>query len=285
MNISVLGLWRNSEKHIYKTLSSLESLSLLGDFSFYFYENDSTDNTLKILQNWTKENNGKIIFENINAPSFGSVPDVQRIILLSYYRNKAKQLILDSNSEYTLLLDTDILFDNNDFLKLYDFLNSNSNCVMVTSNTRQYQIKDLMLNETEDSFYDVSAFRDYYNNNGLYFTDCPFILEDDRNLWKKNKPIKVKSGFGGFSLIKTEILKKSNVIWSTCGHIEHVNFCNQISQYGEIYILPYCKPKTEVNLSSINLEACSNIAKNQLNIISQINQIYNLSVSSKIKIQ
>lgn len=285
MNISVLGLWRNSVKSIEQTLLSLENLMSLGNLSFYFYENDSVDNTHPILQKWMSNKKGLLINENLNAPHFGSVTNIERLVLLSYYRNKSKQLLNDCESEYTLLIDTDILFDNNHFLALYNFMVNSEDCAMVVSNTRQYQIKDLMYNKTQDSFYDVFAFRDYYNNNGLYFTDCPFILELDRNLWKENKPIKIKSGFGGFAMIKTDILKQSNVRWSTCGQSEHVNFCYEVAQYGKIYMLPYCNPKTEINLSSINLDACVNIAKNQINTISQVNNIYNFSTSLEIKIQ
>lgn len=285
MKISVVGLWRNSEKHINTTLNSLEALSSLGNFEFYFYENDSTDQTPSILQKWLNNKNGQLISENLNVPKFGSVTNVERLVLLSYYRNKAKTLIANSNSDYTLLIDTDIFFSNVNFTILYEFMRKVDTCAMVVSNTRQYQIEDLMENKTNDSFYDVFALRDYYNNNGLYFTDCPFVLNSDREAWKQNQAIQIKSGFSGFALIKTDILKQQDCYWSTCGHSEHVNFCYSVNRYGDIYMLPSCAPKTEVDLSNINLKACGDIAKNQLNNISQINNIYNLSTTSELKIQ
>jgi hypothetical protein len=285
MKISVIGLWRNSTKHIQRTLDSLDNLAKLGDFNFYFYENDSIDNTGQILSDWLKNRSGELLSENIQAPQFGSVPSIERLVLLSYYRNKAKTLIANSNSEYTLLIDTDILFSNINFQILYEFMQKIAGCAMVVSNTRQYQIDDLMNHETNDSFYDVFALRDYYNNNGLYFTDCPFVLNSDREAWKKNQAIQIKSGFSGFALIKTDILKQPDCFWSTCGHSEHVNFCNSVNRYGNIYMLPSCAPKTQIDLSSINLQACKDIAKNQINHIQQINQIYNLSISEKINIK
>jgi hypothetical protein len=285
MNISVIGLWRNSEKHIYRTLRSLDDLSTLGDFSFYFYENDSEDKTLEIINSWIKNKSGSIISEKLNTPQFGSVSLVERLVLMAYYRNKAKTLIKNIDSEYTLLIDTDIIFTNQNFIILYEFITNVKNCAMVVANTRQNQIEDLMTNETQNSFYDVSAFRDYFGNNGLYFTDCPFLLDSDRQLWKQNSAIKIMSGFSGFALIKTDILKRPDCYWSTCGHIEHVNFCYSVSRYGDIYILPSCTPKTDIDLSKINIDACKSIAKNQLNQIEQINKAYNISTSDKIIIK
>lgn len=281
MKISVLGLWRDSEPIINRTLSVLEDLNKAGDFDFYFYENDSIDDTKLILTKWLENKRGALLNENIKAPKFGSVPNIERLILLSYYRNKVKTLISNTNSDYTLLIDTDINFNIEHFNILYNFI-TKLNCAMVVANTRQHQISDLMSNKTTDSFYDVFALRDIFNNNGLYFTDCPFILHHNREAWINNQPIKILSGFGGFSLIRTDILKQQNCFWSTCGHSEHVNFCYNINRYGDIYMIPSCKPTTDINLSSINLEACSNIAASQKEKINQINQIFNLSIATKI---
>jgi|688.fasta_scaffold30177_7 hypothetical protein len=281
MKLSVLGLWRDSESIINRTLSTLDNISKENNTSFYFYENDSIDNTKESLQKWIDTKNGFLLSENIKAPKFGSVPDIQRLILLSYYRNKAKTLLLNSDSEYTLLIDTDINFDINHLNILYESI-IRLNCAMVIANTRQHQIADLMNNQTIDSFYDVFALRDVFNNNGLYFTDCPFILNHNREAWINNQPIRILSGFSGFALIRTDILKQQNCFWSTCGHSEHVNFCYNINRYGEIFIIPECKPTTDINLSSINLEACKNIAINQKEKINQINHIFNLSISTKL---
>jgi hypothetical protein len=286
MKISVVGLFRDSEKHIHRTLSLLSELDSLGDFDFYFYENDSIDNTKNILEKWLVDRKGKLLSENINSPRFGSVPNVERLVLLSYYRNKSKELIVkNSQSEYTLLIDTDIVFTTEDFLILLNFMQKERNAAMVVSNTRQYQIEDLMNHETQDSFYDVFAFRDKLNNNGLYFTDCPFILNEDRTRWSSDQAVHIKSGFSGFALLRTDIIKNTDCFWSTCGNSEHVNFCYSVSKYGDIFMLPYCKPTTEINLSSISINACKQIAEKQKDLINNVNYIYNISTSNSIQIK
>ena len=53
--ISVFSLWRDSESYIYRSLKQLESIEEQNqdiEFSYFFYENDSTDNTASILSSW-----------------------------------------------------------------------------------------------------------------------------------------------------------------------------------------------------------------------------------------
>jgi hypothetical protein len=277
--ISVFGLWRDSESHINTTLSSLDDLILDNkhNYEFYFYENDSKDNTRSILSDWLKNKNGKLLYEDIGAPKFGSVSSVERLLLLSYYRNKLNTLSKNLTSELSLLIDTDIMFDNNNIYTLHDSYRAinDKTCCMVSANTRQYQIPDLMYNTTQDSFYDVFALRDKFGNNCVYFTDCPLVLNEDRELWLSNKPVKVMSAFSGMSFIKTNVLKQC--FWSTNSNSEHVNFCYEVNRHGSIYIIPECRPKTKVDLSSISLDACKNIAKSQADFIQKINQVYQLS--------
>jgi hypothetical protein len=49
-------------------------------------------------------------------------------------------------------------------------------------------------------------------------------------------------------------------------------------------ILPNCKPRTEIDLSSINIEACKNIAKKQINTVLDVNHIYDLSTSKTLNL-
>jgi len=289
MKISVLGLWRDSANHAQRTLDNLGNIVADNpniNFEFFFYENDSMDNTKEILENWIKNYNGKIFSEQLGFPKFGSVIDVTRLVLLSYYRNKLKELCLSQlRSDYTLLIDTDIVFDNSHFKILMNNI-LNLNAAMVVANTRQNTFGDLMYNESNDTFYDAAAFKDRYNQDAIYFTDCPLVLSQDRASWKHDKPVKIGSGFSGFSLIKTEILKKCK--WSVVGNmqnVEHVNFCYEVNNYGDIFIIPSCKPFTQLNKNTLNIPVIKEYALAQIEKINNINQIYITSISSKLENQ
>lgn len=279
-NISVYGLWRDSEKYIDRSLTCLDSLLDLPNinFSFVFYENDSQDNTKNILNKWCDyDTNRSLISETLGFKKFGSVPNVERLILLSKYRNKFIDFFRQDNSDYSLLIDTDIVFTKENLTNLIETINNN-NTVASIANTRQKDIPDLMFGKTTDSFYDVFCLRDRFFNNGLYFADCPLVLHDDRNNWENNIPIEISSGFSGFCLIKTKYLK--HCMWSTCGHSEHVNFFAMLQKYGKILLSPSCKPHTDIDLSNISLDSCKNIANKQVEFIEQINQIYQISTTN-----
>lgn len=283
MKISVLGLWRDSEKYASRTLDNLSHIISQNqdiEFEFYFYENDSKDQTISILNHWISKHNGEVYSENYNLPKFGSVPDVTRLVLLSYYRNKLKELCYTKlNSKYTLLIDTDIIFDNSHFNILLEQIET-LQAAMVVANTRQNAFGDLMLQQTSDTFYDAFALRDRYNQYSLYMTDCPLTLAKDRELWSNNQPVLLLSGFSGFALIHTDILKECK--WSTVGHSEHVNFCYEVNRYGSIFIIPSCRPLTEVEVAASDISQFTNNAKAQINTLNNINSVYETSISSKI---
>ena len=277
--ISVIGLWRDSSSYIDRTLSQLDDLLSIPnfDFSFYFYENDSIDNTKDIIQKWKNNKNCTTVHEILKTPKYGSVTTVNRLILLSIYRNKLHDMISNDHSDLTLMIDTDIIFSKDHFLHLYDKI-SELNSAMVCSNTRQIGIRDCISDppSSEDSFYDVFALRDKYSNYCLYFSDCPVPLQDDREKWFRNIPVKINAGFSGFSLIKTSILQQCR--WSTCGHSEHINFCTQVREYGDIHIIPDCKTITKIDISTVTDEAYNQVKIQQRKILLNMNKVYNTSI-------
>lgn len=270
MKLSVLGIWRDSESYIYNTLQSLENLQENYDVDYYFYENDSQDHTKHILEDWISKKKGKLLSESLNKRKYGSVVDIERFKLLANYRNKIKQILLDNTqSNITLLLDTDISFNNQDITYLVNALSED--VVMSVANTRQ-DIPDLMLQESDDSFYDVLPVRDAYNNSGLYFTDCPLLLNNDRKLWKNNQNIVINSAFSGVSVITTSVLSRSN--WSTTGYVEHINFCADVRKLGNIVIVPNSKPSVNLNIESLPISNFQNSADQQKQIYQYLNQAY-----------
>jgi hypothetical protein len=259
--IAIYSLWRDSEPHINRTLSQLEDLESLDiDFEYYFYENDSVDNTEAILRKWISTRKGKFLSEKISAPKFGSVTDLERMQRLCDYRNKCKDLLEDSESKYTLLLDSDIFFSKENLLRHLKIIQELPDCCLLTPNVRQ-NIPDLAWGDSEDSYYDVYPFFDMEGKSGLYFVDCPFRNGIDRMNWKLGIPVKCASAFGGFALTYTEFLKK--VKWSTKGLCDHVEFCLLMNQYGHIYVDPLNKVKTKISIDELNLNSIKNIGTNQ----------------------
>lgn len=260
--IAVYSLFRDSEPHLARTLAQFEDLESLDyNFEYYFYENDSQDNTVDVLKKWMEGRQGEFLYETLNAKKFGSVEDVERMQLLCECRNKCKNLLRDTESKYSLLIDSDIEFDKNNLIQHLNTIKEIDDCCLITPNVRQ-DIPDFMYEVTEDSYYDVYPLFDSRGKKCWYFTDCPFTNGLDRMKWSLGQPVKCATAFGGFSLIKTDVLKK--VKWSTDGMCDHVNFCKEILAYGSIYVDPKNKVYTKIDKSIFDMRSCKNIAKLQL---------------------
>jgi hypothetical protein len=263
--VSVFCIWRDSENTIYKTLKQLENLESIDgfEFSYFFYENDSKDKTVDILKEWLSKRSGNIKTEILNASKFGSTTDPERMKFLCECRNKCKNLALDNKSDYSLLIDSDIEFNNDNFLLQIESLNKIDNAVMTTANVRQ-NIPDLTFNTSLDSYYDTYAFRDGYGNNGLYWSDSPFIRKENRLGWMLGQPQITMSSFGGFAIIKSNIFNK--IKWHSDFHCDHVNMCYDISRHGSIYIIPRSKVYVNLDLSKLDIESFAKQAKSQKEI-------------------
>lgn len=260
--VSVFCIWRDAEKHIQRTLNQLEDIESVDgyEFSYFFYENDSVDNTASILKNWLSSRNGLLLSETLSAPKFHSTPATERMKFLCECRNKCKDLAGQNDYDYSLLIDGDIEFSSDNFLTSIFDLNTLPKAVMVTPNVRQ-NISDLTFGASPDSYYDVYPFRDQHGNDGMYFADCPSFIKDDQMNWRLGLPIRCLSAFGGFAIIKPSAF--NSVAWSSDIHCDHVNMCFDLGKHGFIYCNPRNKVYTTVDLQSINLEACSEIAKQQ----------------------
>jgi len=260
--IAVYSLFRDSEPHLARTLAQFEDLESLDyNFEYYFYENDSKDNTVAILKDWLKNKDHKFRHENLNAKKFGSVTSVERMEFLCDCRNKCKDLLEESDSKYTILIDSDVVFEKDNLRQHIKTIEKIEDCILITPNIRQ-NIPDLMYGITKDSYYDVYPLFDSKAQNCLYFTDCPFRNGLDRMKWSLGQPVKCESAFGGFALTRTEVLKK--VKWSTDGLCDHVNWCQDISRYGSIYIDPLNKVSVNIDLALLNIHNCGKIAKQQI---------------------
>jgi len=282
MKISVFGLFRDSEKTINESLSTLEELSNNKSINteFFFYENDSLDRTREIVSEWMKGKDGKFFYENIGSKKFGSVMDINRLVLMAYYRNKLKKSVGPVNSHYVLLIDTDIVYKVEHVEILIDYLESNSKAVMATANTRQREIPDVLYNQTSDSFYDVAACRDRFFNRTLFFSNCPLIMQDDRDDWLSGIPVKVTSAFSGLSLARSNAFNLCK--WSTTDNSEHVNFCTEMLSHGDIYIIPNCRPFSPIDINMVNMDQMKAVGEKQRSIIQYYNSAYNISTSTSL---
>lgn len=113
-NIVVCSCIRNIEGKIDSLLSTLLVLNrCCNKLTVLFYENDSTDNTIAIVNNWINNNKDidcHLYSKNLNTQNLGSVISYERLKNLSDARNELFNIVKkDYNSyDYMIVADGDI---------------------------------------------------------------------------------------------------------------------------------------------------------------------------------
>jgi len=229
----VCGCTKNSSAYIEKHLSLLYSMSpLFENFKMMIYENDSTDNTKEILEEFKKTH---ILFDFVSEHVNSNI----RTQVLAHGRNALLKHI--SGYEYMIMVDLDD----------------------VIATFKPSQLKYLFEQTGWDGlfanclgkYYDIWALR---INRETWTPDCPFQVID-YDCWEmaqqyKSKRvvsqhqiqipirglIQVDSAFGGFGIYKVSAIKKSKAKYSGIknGRIicEHVPFHNELK--GRLFICP-----------------------------------------------
>ena len=277
MKISIVFMVKDSEKYCYffdKLINQLED-KYLYEFDFYIYENDSTDLTKTCLHNFMKNRKGMLITENIcldNKKDNMEGISKSRGVHMCRIRNKLKQHHGILYSDYTLLIDSDVIFHEETLKKMLDVFAHNSNIAMVTPYCICYDYYKSSLSNDERHYYDSLAVQTCgkritweNNDNTCMFSQCERcrnhrklfnINIDESDLFKMESDLEyVDSAFGGFCLIKTDVYNKVKWDETIC---EHHSFCENVKQFGEIVIAKKIKTFTTIPKYS-NLKEFLNI--------------------------
>jgi hypothetical protein len=271
MKISVLSLFRDSEPYLADCLKRLDNLEANTDaeFSYFFYENDSKDNTRQLLKDWCS-GRGQLTYEDIRTPKFGSVNVSDRFVLMSYYRNILLKSCIPLQSDYTLILDSDVKIDADLITQYLQF--ADNNVAMLTSNTLAKPVKCVMCDCAKDCYYDSLALQDCLGNATMTWSCNPFYRKEDRALWDSGQPVKVNRAFAGAALVKTSVLNQ--VSWNlrdpTNPECEHWGFCDKVRQFGDILVIPSISPYVEIAqnvLDGISQDQFNNVAGYQKKVL------------------
>lgn len=263
--ISVLSMFRDSEQYLSETFERLEALEQNTQgfsFEYFFYENDSTDNTVSILSEWMLSKNGFVQSEVLGRPKFSQSTSADRQFLMSDYRNRLLESCKPLDSAYSLLLDSDVSFSDsliNCYLQYFD-----DNVAMTTPNILQ-NIKCKMFDSSKDSYYDSWALIDTDGRLSMTWSSNPFYGTADREKWDKGEAVTVNSAFGGCPLIRSKVLNE--IRWDTQGGCEHWHFCEMIRNHGSIIVVPTIIARVEIPPMTFT---------NELAVISKQKQLFQL---------
>lgn len=249
-SISICGIFRNNEQYLKNYfIPKLEKLIKIYSyikFYFYFYENDSTDNTKSILENFCNKNEAFFSSENINASLYKRDTSIGRIDNICKCRNKLLEM-RPFKGDWTIIIDSDIQFPDN-LIDRFIAKKIPNDLVAITSNGKDHiKCKN---HSNCNHYYDTLSLVFSDNSSGFsHFLKtgskcCPFKNKNDLLNWNINNLIKVNSAFGGLAIYKTSILNNKIIKYSSECHTntkhycEHIGFNTALRNFGSIYLDP-----------------------------------------------
>ena len=273
--IAVMALLRNCEKYLqdilFPQLASWEKI-YSGEngikFSYYFLENDSIDQTRALIDSFMQGRSGFFVKIDGLPPIKRAHDGVNfgRVERLTDLRNRlltaAKENGLMEN-DWTVIMDTDIVFDERILSDLFELKPAAKNIGMLCPYALEMNDrKTLQKMLAPESFARLPP-EGEWNSLGHYYDTFALVYNDGHNTWpscrfkkclyckqaqstmglpladetaeENGALLEVKSCFGGFGLIKTDSFQHKSLIWDafnmfarqicTC---EHIMFCEKL---------------------------------------------------------
>lgn len=262
-HISVVVLCKNNEKWLNYVLSEFNLFVQTYEtkFSFYFFENQSTDNTPQLLREFLLDHDG--LYVNIgNSNIMNQMNRVDRIALI---RNLSKDVISTKCGEWSLIIDSDIYFNSDILEKLFRYSPAENRigmlCAYGIAGKRERETSNLWI--TNNHYYDTAAFLSDKHSLSTWpycqFESCRECESIDLNKRMEcSSLVNVYSAFGGFALIKNEIMINGSIKWESKSVNnsplnEHIGFCEQIQIQEKLKISIATEVLVIWDISTLNL--------------------------------
>ena len=256
-HITIVATARNIESYLENTRKKLEMVSSqFTSSNIIIYENDSTDKTRDILQQWHNEGFIRLISErNIdlktprekNAPSgITMTHPLKRHIrtkILAMGRNKLHREAMKNRFDYLMVIDLDNVIEGLTKESLLSCFRLKEDWGMVGANQtgNYYDLWALRTNKDDDWLpFDCWECMDkeYPNHIRQPFRDASKCLKT-RHIPASSRPINVQSCFGGTAIYKRKYLDLKNCYYDGRNTCEHVSFnLGVIRNGGKVYINP-----------------------------------------------
>jgi hypothetical protein len=241
MRLNVVSLFRDSAGYVQTTFRNLEALERRHDLAYFLYENDSLDDTVSLLRGWMRERRGVVVSETLRTKKFGQTTEPERVLAMASYRNRILAEATAVDSDWTLLLDSDVEFPDTlveQYLSRADprvvmytpFIEFNRTCRMCDPPCQR------------PAYYDTFALRDRSDRRGVLLSCNPFWTDADRQAWERGTPVEVHCAFGGAALVRSDVLARCR--WASDGDCEHVAFAQQVRTMGTIVAMPTVRVST-----------------------------------------
>lgn len=229
--VVICGLARNASEFLNLTIRRIEELGdRFKDYRVVIYENDSIDNTRRMLIDWSQKNSKvEILSEQLDDPINPMMRCPSRGERMARYRNIYRQYLADhlQDFDYAIVVDTDLPggwslpgIANTFGHSRWDFMASNG------------IIRKQCLLHQKEFQYDAWAFRE----SDSYL---PLSTKYVNHLtWNRGEPlVAVSSAFGGLGIYRMPAMIECEYRGGDC---EHVALHRQMRErgMGHLYLNP-----------------------------------------------
>lgn len=230
MKVLITTLVRNNEKWLPQFYTMVERLrSDIPDITFdtYIYENDSTDDTKKLLQ-------GEYFSADLGHPSDAGTR-TQRI---AFYRNAIKRKTMGRGHKYVLMVDSNITWGTRAFKCLLETLETRPEFSMAcphamvkTSLPCEFYYDTFAMRKGQfDSIFECTSEAECHDRHCHRVTG--FKPHHSRG---SDRLIEFDTCFGGFVLLRDEFYNNQDIWWNLIdspNDCEHWGFCQFIRKHG-----------------------------------------------------
>ena len=234
--VVICGIARDVAKNLIATIARIERLGkMFADYRVVIYENDSTDGTDKLFEEWEDKNyKVKLITEKLDAVKHKQDDSLARMTDLANYRNKYLDEIFSKNiiPDYMIVVDLDLDggwsyegICNSFGYDHWSFMGSNGLLYGVLEDSEDQEIRRV--------YYDAHAFRRLGHPKPHTHQEINVITYNSGE-----PPIRVRSCFGGMGIYKSSVFKHgARYAGPEC---EHVGLHNSLIEVGcdNIYMNP-----------------------------------------------
>lgn len=230
--ISVLCICKDNEIWLKYATAQFENYEKIYDveFEYFFYQNNSSDNTCNVVSQFLQSRKGKLISDD--QPKYTVSPsgtNFDRTRSLSYYRNSIIEANRPFHSEWSILIDSNIVFQPDLLLEMFKCHPKKNNITMVTPFTAAINKYNNQEAFTSNHYYDTFAF--VSNESKSYWPNCIFKTCSRCKLTsipESQNVVDVDSAFGGFALIESDNLNNNFIKYDTISAFENYSLCEHV---------------------------------------------------------
>lgn len=228
--VTVLSLTRNNENRLQNNINVMKNFFKEHNTSYnlVFFENDSTDKTVEILEKNKQESPTQFHYfsEQLGRKQFGPVKQQERVQALAEYRNKLLEYARGLDSQFIIVMDSD--FDEislDGLTNSFGWLSIDTNIAAVAGNSFEYKTGIFNSERYNLWNYDSWAFRHTWWLDLNVERPAPNNVNDAMiwfGLWippTGSSPITVNSAFGGTCIYRSDVYFKGQYGSTDCEHV------------------------------------------------------------------